>query len=116
MYKIALNLGDRTVFNILKKGKCHKIFDFRLFQVIFSGAALIIPAVPLQFFFLINENIRSSRYATGINHTVDNGGIYRQCQRTSGHIVLELCTDCDDTGGKLPSGSVTSAASCRWGN
>ncbi len=28
MYKVALNFGDRTVFSILKKVKCHKIFDF----------------------------------------------------------------------------------------
>jgi hypothetical protein len=59
------------------KGQCHEIFCFWFFSLISSPKHLIIPIGLFRIFTKICKDIRSSKFATGVNDT-DTGGKWKK--------------------------------------
>ncbi len=57
------------------KGKCHEVFCFGFFLESISPKLLIIPLGPFRIFSKIRGDIRSLRFATGVN---DTGGKWKK--------------------------------------
>ncbi len=59
------------------KGQCHEILTSGFFSESVSPKPLIIPLAPFRIFSKIRGDIRSSRFATGVN---DTGGKWKNLQ------------------------------------
>jgi hypothetical protein len=73
--------GKGSDGNSLKR-QCHEIFDFWFFHESVSPKPLSIPLGSFRIFSKIRGDIRSSRFATGVN---DTGG---KCEKSSIRKVL----------------------------
>ncbi len=67
------------------KGQCHEIFCFWFFLESVSRKPLIIPLGPFRIFSKIRWDIRSSRFATGVN---DTGGKWKTHSSRKIFIIL----------------------------
>ncbi len=66
---------ETTVKKLVLKGQCHEIFCFWFFLESVSPKPMIIPLGSFRIFSKVRGDIRSSRFATGVN---DTGGKWKK--------------------------------------